>query len=109
MFIKSLVCIISFFIAFTLFQSLYKNFVHEINEFKGPEDVLGKTCSTVMHISGDGVGHAEVASKKGAPLKIMVKSSNNQVIDKREPALVLCYDENTKVYTIESFDYNLQI
>lgn len=105
MFVKSLVYIISCLIIFAFSKSLYKNFIYEVNEFKGAQDVLGKTCSAIIPIKDDRVGYAEVASKKGAPLKIMVKSRDGQPISKKEVALVLYYDHETNIYTIETFDY----
>jgi len=84
-------------------QPLIGVFKDQENEFKTSDDILGKICIARLPVDDNSVAKAEVPTKLGAPITIKVKTSEGMTIAKGEKGLVIDYNKEKDIYTLEPF------
>jgi hypothetical protein len=71
------------------------------NEFETNRHLIGQTCTILLSAQDQKLGQAEVAAAKGAPLLLMVKTTEGNKMARGEKGLIIDYDKNNHTFLIE--------
>lgn len=73
------------------------------NEFESNRAMVGRTCTILLPVSDQKIGQAEVAVQRGAPVLVIVKTTDGHQLVRGEKGLIIDYDKASHTYLIEPY------